>query len=123
MLDDVFVTQPFTFALPGFETAEPDQWQERGEQWRRLHVIWPSYLATHSTEQTLYFGQDGLIRRHDYDVEIMGGNPAAHYVSDYTQVAGIMLPTKHRVFPRAADDQAFSEPVIVSIDVSEVAFA
>ncbi len=123
VLDDVFVTQPFTFALPGFETAELDQWQEQGEQWRRLHVIWPSYLATHSTEQTLYFGQDGLIRRHDYDVEIMGGNPGAHYVSDYTQVAGIMLPTKHRVFPRAADGQALSEPLIVSIDVSEVAFA
>jgi hypothetical protein len=118
-----YLTQPFTFALPGFETTELDPWQENGESWRRLGVVWPSYLATHSTEQTLYFGDDGLIRRHDYDVEILGGNTAAHYISDYTQVAGIMVPTKHRIFPRAPDGQALAEPLIVSIDVSEVAFA
>ncbi len=118
-----YLTQPFTFALPGFKTTELDQWQETREQWRRLHVVWPGYLATHSTEQTLYFGDDGLIRRHDYDVEIAGGNSAAHYISDYTQAAGIMIPTRHRIFPRAADGQALGDPLIVSIDVSEVAFA
>jgi hypothetical protein len=118
-----YLTQPFTFALPGFETSELDPWQENGESWRRLRVVWPSHLATHSTEQTLYFGEDGLIRRHDYEVEIMGGNSAAHYISDYTQAAGIMIPTQHRIFPRAPDGQALGEPLIVSIDVSEVAFA
>ncbi len=117
-----YLTQPFTFTLPGFETTERELWLEAGEEWRRLHVAWPSYLATHSTEQTLYFGEDGLIRRHDYDVEIMGGNSAAHYLSDYTQVAGIMVPTKHRIFPRTPDGQSLGEPLIVSIDVSEVAF-
>ena len=103
--------------------TELDRWPEAGEQWRRLRVTWPGYLATHSTEQTLYFGEDGLIRRHDYDVEIAGGNSAAHYISDYMQVAGIMIPTKHRIFPRSPDGQALGEPLIVSIDVSEVAFA
>jgi hypothetical protein len=118
-----YLTQPFTFALPGFETTELDRWQEKGEQWRRLHVVWPGNLATHSTEQTLYFGDDGLIRRHDYDVEISGGTAAAHYISGYTRVAGIMIPTSHRIFPRTQDGQAISEPLIVSIDLSEVAFA
>jgi len=117
-----YLTQPFTFALPGFETAELDPWQEAGEKWRRLHVVWPSYLATHSTEQTLYVGEDGLIRRHDYDVEIMGGSGAAHYISDYTQMAGLMIPTCHRIFPRQPDGQTLREPLIVSIDVSEIAF-
>jgi hypothetical protein len=95
-----YLTQPFTLALPGFETTELDPWQENGETWRRLHVVWPSSLATHSTEQTLYFGEDGLIRRHDYDVEIMGGAGAAHYISDFTEVAGIMVPARHSMFPR-----------------------
>jgi hypothetical protein len=117
-----YLTQPFTFALPGFETAELDPWQEAGEKWRRLHVVWPSYLATHSTEQTLYVGEDGLIRRHDYDVEIMGGSGAAHYLSDYTQRAGLMIPTRHRIFPRQPDGQALREPLLVSIDVSDIAF-
>ena len=117
-----YLTQPFTLALPGFETAELDPWQEAGEEWRRLRVVWPSYLATHSTEQTLYVGGDGLFRRHDYDVEISGGTGAAHYISDYTQVAGIMVPTKHRIFPRGSDGQALGEPLIVSIDLTEIAF-
>ena len=117
-----YLTQPFTLALPGFETAELDPWQEAGEEWRRLRVVWPSYLATHSTEQTLYVGGDGLFRRHDYDVEISGGTGAAHYISDYTQVAGIMVPTKHRIFPRGSDGQALRDPLVVSIDLGEIAF-
>jgi hypothetical protein len=117
-----YLTQPFTFALPGFETIELDPWQEAGEEWSRLRVMWPAYLATHSTEQTLYVGDDGLFRRHDYDVEIAGNNAAAHYLSGYTRVAGIMVPTSHRIFPRAAGGQALPEPLIVSIDVSDIAF-
>ena len=66
---------------------------------------------------------DGLLTRHDYDVEINAGNPAAHYVSDYDEVAGIRLPTKHRIFPRTPDGQSLPEPLFVSIDVSEIAFA
>jgi hypothetical protein len=115
-----YLTQPFTFAMPGFETSELEPWVEAGEEWRRLHVVWPSYLATHSTEQTLYFGDDGLLARHDYDVEITGGTTAAHYISDYEEVAGIQIPTRHRIFPRTPDGQSLDEPLIVSIDVSEI---
>ena len=115
-----YLTQPFTFAMPGFETSEVEPWAEAGEERRRLHVVWPSYLATHSTEQTLYFGADGLLARHDYDVEITGGTTAAHYISDYEEVAGIRIPTRHRIFPRTPDGQSLDEPLIVSIDVSEI---
>jgi hypothetical protein len=117
-----YLTQPFTFALPGFDSTELVPWPEAGEEWRRLHVTWPGYLATHSTEQTLYIGADGLFRRHDYDVEIAGGSGAAHYISDYTNVAGIMVPTRHRICPRGPGDEALREPLLVSIDVSEIAF-
>ncbi len=118
-----YLTQPFTFTLPGFETTKLDPWQENGEQWRRLRATWPGYLATHSTEQTLYIDDDGLIRRHDYDVEIAGNSKGAHYISGYTQVAGLMIPAMHRIFPPAEDGQALSDPLLVSIDVSQVAFA
>jgi hypothetical protein len=47
--------------------------------------------------------------RHVYDVEISGGASAAHYVSDYAEVAGIKLPTKHRIFPRTPDGDSLSE--------------
>jgi hypothetical protein len=117
-----YLTQPFSFALPGFRLTELDPWEEAGQHWRRLLVGWPSHLATHSTEQTLYFSPDGLLVRHDYDVEISGGAAAAHYVSDYVDVQGIMVPTAHRILPRTPDGQSLAEPLIVSIDLSEITF-
>jgi hypothetical protein len=33
------------------------------------------------------------------------------------------VPTKHRILPRAVDGQALSEPLLVSIDVGDVAFS
>jgi hypothetical protein len=117
-----YLTQPFTFTLPGFRTSELEPWDEDGQRWRRLRVAWPSHLATHSSEQVLYFDSDGRLARHDYEVEISGGTSAAHYVSDYDDVAGIRLPTKHRIFPRSPDGQSLAEPLVVSIDLSEIAF-
>jgi hypothetical protein len=32
------------------------------------------------------------------------------------------LPTKHRIFPRTPDGQSLAEPLIVSIDLSKIAF-
>ena len=117
-----YLTQPFTFALPGFETRELEPWEEDTQRWRRLRVTWPSHLATHSTEQTLYFDADGLLARHDYEVEISGGTSAAHYVSHYEEVAGIRIPTRHRIFPRAPDGRSLADPLVVSIDLSEIGF-
>jgi hypothetical protein len=117
-----YLTQPFTYALPGFEISELKPWQEKGEEWRRLRVVWPSSLTTHSSEQTLYIGADGLLWRHDYDIVIQANAPGAHYFSDYVEVAGIKLPTRHRIVQRTPDGQSLNEPVLVSIDLSEIAF-
>ena len=54
---------------------------------------------------------------------IMGGSAGAHYMSGYTQVAGIMLPTGHRILPRTPEGQALTEPLLISIDLSEITFA
>ena len=58
----------------------------------------------------------------DLLVEISGGTSAAHYVSAYEEVAGIRVPTKQRIFPRMPDGHSLDEPLIVSIDLSEIAF-
>jgi hypothetical protein len=76
-------------------------------------------MATHSTEQTLYFDQQGLLKRHDYDVEISGGTPAAHYVSDLKEFSGIVFPTKRSIFPRQPDGHSVPEPLVVSIDLDQ----
>jgi hypothetical protein len=118
-----YLTVPFSLTWAGFEVTEIEPWQEQDETWRRLKVKFPPHIASHSTEQTLYLGDDGLLRRHDYHAEILGNTPgAAHYVSDYKDVSGIMLPTKRRVFPRQPDNMPALDPVLVSIDLSDIRF-
>lgn len=115
-----YLNMPFLLAWPGVETHEIAPWQEQGESWRRLHVRLPDTIATHSTEQMLYVDAAGLLRRHDYDVEIAGNTPGAHYVSEYRTVQGILFPTRRRIFPRQPDGTAASEPLVVSIDLDNI---
>jgi len=117
-----YLNTPFLFAMPGVETEEIEPWQENGETWRRLKATFPPGIATHSTVQTFYFDQTGLLKRHDYDVEIAGGNPASHYVSELKEFSGIVVPTKHRVLGRRPDGMSIPDPVIVSIGLSEIEF-
>lgn len=116
-----YLNMPFLLAWPGVESEEVAPWTEDGATWRRLRLRVPENIATHSTVQTLYIDDDGLLRRHDYDVEIAGGTPGAHYVHDYVQVEGVAIPTRRRIFPRGEDDRAAPEPLVVSIDLSGIA--
>ncbi|NGZ88528.1 hypothetical protein GW587_30290 [Duganella sp. SAP-35] len=118
-----YFTMPFTLAGPGFSLAELSPWKENGQVWRRLQVTFPADLATHSPVQTFYFSDDGLMRRHDYEVDISGGAPAAHYLSEHVTVQGITLPTRHMIYVRDADGGHQADPLVVSIDVSAILFA
>jgi len=115
-----YLNTPFLLARPGVESEEVEPWQEAGETWRRLKVRFPADIATHSTEQTLYFDQQGLLKRHDYDVEISGSTAAAHYVSGLKKFSGIVFPTKRRIFPRQPNGHSAPEPLVVSIDLDQI---
>jgi len=111
---------PFLLAADGVASERLEDWQEQGESWQRLRVTFPKGVATHSAVQTLYLDDAGLIRRHDYDVEIAGDTPGAHYPTDYVEVQGIKFPTKRRIFPRGPDGVAMAEPLVVSIDIDQI---
>ncbi|MFF3860039.1 hypothetical protein [Streptomyces sp. NPDC002209] len=64
-------------------------------------------------------GQQGVLD----DVRITAGSPGAHCFAGFTQVSGITLPTEHRILPRTPEGQALAEPVLVSIDLSDITFA
>lgn len=117
-----YLTLPFAFAAPGFQFTELEPWDENGEIWRRLQVTYPDDIATHNRVQTFYFGRDGLLRRHDYDVDVNGGTPAVHYFSDYTTVEGLSMPTRHMIYVRNPDGSHAPEPLVVSIVVSKLRF-
>jgi hypothetical protein len=117
-----YLNTPFAFAMDGIATEELEPWRENGEPWRRLKVTFPESIVTHNTVQTFYFGSDGLLRRHDYDADVLGRSPAAHYVHEYREFSGIKVPTKRRVVGRRPDGTPAPDPLLVTIDLNEVEF-
>ncbi|SEO17026.1 hypothetical protein SAMN05444671_0803 [Flavobacterium sp. CF108] len=111
---------PFIFKNPDYKVTELEPWNENGELYRRLEVTFPDEVAAHSGVQTFYIDKEGLIKRHDYNVDISAGAAAAHYLSDYIEVQGIKIPTKRRVYIRLEDNSVLPEPLLVSIDLSEI---
>lgn len=116
-----YFNAPFNFSGKGYKVTELKPWEEKGEVFRRLEVTFPKKVASHSPVQTFYIGEDGLIKRHDYNVDIAGGATAAHYLSDYIDVQGIKIATKRNVFVRLEDNTPLTpEPLLVSINLSEI---
>jgi hypothetical protein len=48
----------------------------------------PHNIASHTRERVSYFDPDGLLRQHDYAVEVLGGANGAHNVGDIAPTAG-----------------------------------
>lgn len=117
-----YLTIPFNFTLPGFQSKEIESWQEGSETWRRLQVSFPDDLAYHSKEQVLYFDEKGLLKRMDYAVDISGGIPAAQYVFDYGEFQGFKLPIRRLVYGRDEHGQFIPDPLVVGIELLDVQF-
>ncbi|OYW34741.1 MAG: hypothetical protein B7Z41_01190 [Rhizobiales bacterium 12-66-7] len=115
-----YLNMPFLLASPGVVSRAAGEWREKGETWQRLEVTFPPEISTHSTVQTLYVDEAGLLKRHDYDVEIAGNTPGAHYIDGYVEVQGLMFPTVRRIYPRQPDGTSLPEPLVVSIDLSVI---
>jgi hypothetical protein len=115
-----YLNTPFLYTHRGFETEEIPSIVVDGETWRRLKVTFPDYIKSHCHEQISCFGPDGLIRRHDYTVDILGGATGLNYASEYREVAGIIIPTKRRIYAYEGDYQLVPEPLLVKIDMGEI---
>jgi len=115
-----YLNTPFLYTQEGFATEEIPSIQVEGETWRRLKVTFPDNVKSHTREQISCFGPDGLLRRHDYTVDILGGATGLNYASDYRDVDGIIVPTKRRVYAYEGDYQLVKEPLLVAIDMGEI---
>jgi hypothetical protein len=116
-----YLMTPFLYTFDGFVTEEISPIQVDGETWRRLKVTFPDSVKSHSHEQISCFGPDGLLRRHDYTVDILGGATGLNYASEYHDVDGIIIPTKRRVFAYEGNYEPVMEPLLVAIDMGEIA--
>jgi len=116
-----YVAAPFMFTRPGFELTEREPWEEQGQRWRRLRVLFPDDIPTHSREQDFYFDDRGLLRRLDYTAEVFGGwAKAAHYCTEHRQFDGLVVPTRRRVFPRKRNNRSRPFPTLVWLEIEEV---
>lgn len=116
-----YLSTPFVLARADYDVRELDPWVEGGERWRRLAVTFPEHVHTHSREQVFYFDASGLIRRHDYTAEPIGGwAKAAHYCFDHQSFDGLVVPTRRRVYPRKPDNRRRAAPLLVWISIPTV---
>ena len=118
-----YLTTPFHFVMPGFGVREIEPWRENDEVWRGLRVTYPSNITSHSKEQDFYFGEDYLLRRHDYHVGASGGFAAAQYVFGPESMQGITFPTKRRAYMRDERLLPILDRLMVSIDLSDISLS
>ena len=113
-------SQALSVSLSGFVTDKIEPWEENGETQHLLRVAFPDNIASDLRDQITYFGADGLMPRHDYAVDVLGGVAGAHYIDGYHQVDGIMVPHRRRVHPRGVDNHRV--PVLASTDIAHIGF-
>ena len=111
---------PFLYTWPGFITQEIAPIEVNGETWRRLKATFPENIKSHTREQISCFGPDGLLRRHDFTIDIIGGATGMLYATDYRDVDGIIIPTTRRGYAWQGDYQRIPEPLLVAIDMGEI---
>ncbi len=115
-----YLTAPFVFTQPGFETREIAPWTEDGQTWRRLAVTCPKTNANHNAEQVFYYDDAFMQRRMDYSPDVTGNPPIAHYTHDYQTFDGFLFPTRRLVYLHDASGVANKEFAPITIDVSAV---
>jgi hypothetical protein len=88
-----YLTTPFLLTGPGVHVEETEPWQQEGETWRVPRARFPGSIETHSRVQDFFFDNSRMLRRHDYQVNIVGGFPAAQVTMEHVSVDGISLPS------------------------------
>jgi hypothetical protein len=113
-----YLTTPLLLTRDGVRVAEGRPWRQADQEWRRLEVDFPPDHDTHSAHQTFYADSSGLIRRHDYTAEVVGGwARAAHRLSGHRQVDGLTFPTRRWVRPIGLRNRALPGPTLVWLEI------
>jgi hypothetical protein len=113
---------PFLLAEDGVQVEETEPWQEGAETWRVLRATFPGSIETHSPVQDFFFGDDLMLRRHDYQVDVSGGFGAAQLTSNPITADGIRLPSRRLAYTRGPDRRPILDMLMVSMDIADVRF-
>ena len=117
-----YLTTPFLLTMHGVGVREIAPVDDDGQTWMGLQAEFPPEIASHSSLQEFYFGDDHLLRRHDYRVDVAGGFPAVQYMAGIVEADGIKMPAKRRAFRADGHGKAIPDQLMVAIDFSDVTF-
>jgi hypothetical protein len=118
----IYLNTPFMFTMPGVRTEEIAPLEQNGEIWRGLRVTLPDGLASHTGVQKFYFGEDLLLRRQDYTLDIAGGCTIAHYVFDHARCDGLVVPTRRRAYLCDDGYRVLNDRLMIALDLSEIEY-
>ena len=116
-----YMTFPHLLTLPEVEVDEGEPWSAGGEQLRRIEATFDAGLDTHSRRQVFYVDGDGLLRRHDYTAEVVGGwAKAAHQSADHVESGGLVFATRRWVRPVGPRNRPLPFPTLVWIQLDDI---
>lgn len=115
-----YLTTPFSFAMDGVQVWDIDSLEDDGEAWRGIRVVMPEGIATHSRAQEFYFGEDMLLRRQDYTIDIAGGYRIANYAHGIVDVDGLKIASKRRAYLCNKKYEVQRDRLIISLDLSNI---
>ena len=116
-----YLSFPRLLVQPGVEITELEPWRSGEAELRRIEVKFPESLDTHSRRQRFYLDAGGLLVRHDYVAEVVGGwARAAHLCADHVEAAGLVFPTRRWVRPIGPRNRPLPLPTMVWIRLADL---
>jgi hypothetical protein len=88
------LTAPFVFAGPGAGAHELRPWDEDGQTWRRLALLFPPFSAGRNADEVFYYDADLLLRRMDDAPDVACDPAVAHHPSEPVAFDGFVVPTR-----------------------------
>jgi hypothetical protein len=85
-----------------------------------MDFVGPDQIKSPTREQISCFGPDGLLRRHDCNIDVVAGAPSMPYATDYSDLDGIVIPTTRRGYAWQGDYELVPEPLLVAINMGEI---
>jgi len=116
----LYLIEDYIFNYPGVEIAETDPWTEDGRTWRGVRATFPATIDVHSPAQVYYFDDQGRLARIDYEPEVNGRVPTAHYQPAHVTADGAVVTTRHEIYRRNPDRTPDRSLMPISLDMSAI---
>jgi hypothetical protein len=116
----LYLIEQYILNYPGVDIAEVDPWAEDGKSWRCVRATFPATIDVHSDTQLYYFDDEGQLARIDYEPEVNGGVPTAHYQPAHVAADGLVVTTRHEVYVRKPDRTPDRAQMPISLDMSAI---